>query len=293
MKYITQTIIIPSGSHEEFAVFDAGGSREWPDHSVTLSGISDLAGGYRVNRTSPSFHLLLHLTSGTLQVETPDGGGTADGGTTVFLPAGRPQRYFSDQPFSMVWFHLRPEAAEWRAISCDSPRIFRSRPLEALPALAGTIHREGSPLSGDPVLLKLACQLVQRLLVRELSRDAAGADLRRRLGKSFDLAFRRLSHPWNIAELAAAAGVSGSYFFAAVRKVYGKSPGTILTEARLTAAAGMLRSTGYKLELIAELTGFGSGFALSRAFRRIYGISPGRYRSRLPHGQVKSPESDM
>jgi AraC-like DNA-binding protein len=53
-----------------------------------------------------------------------------------------------------------------------------------------------------------------------------------------------------------------------------------LTWWRLTLAATMLRDTQAPLAVIAGRVGYGTPYALSHAFSREFGTTPGRYRAR-------------
>lgn len=60
---------------------------------------------------------------------------------------------------------------------------------------------------------------------------------------------------------------------------------TYLTWWRLTFAATLLRDTQDTLAAIARRVGYGSPYALSYAFSREFGTTPGRYRAQLPAGR--------
>jgi AraC family transcriptional regulator len=53
-----------------------------------------------------------------------------------------------------------------------------------------------------------------------------------------------------------------------------------LAKIRLGQAAGYLTTTGLTVEAIAHRTGYGTDAALSKAFKREFGASPGQYRER-------------
>ena len=55
---------------------------------------------------------------------------------------------------------------------------------------------------------------------------------------------------------------------------------TYLTGWRLALAADRLREGDATLEAIARQVGYGSAFALSSAFKRVYGVSPQEHRGR-------------
>ncbi|GAA2670820.1 hypothetical protein GCM10010412_050030 [Nonomuraea recticatena] len=66
------------------------------------------------------------------------------------------------------------------------------------------------------------------------------------------------------------------------RNTVGTPPMTYLTEWRLALAADLLRQSDATLNAVARQVGYGSGFALSSAFKRVYGISPQEHHSAAP-----------
>ncbi|MCR3726546.1 MULTISPECIES: AraC family transcriptional regulator [Streptomyces phaeochromogenes group] len=88
------------------------------------------------------------------------------------------------------------------------------------------------------------------------------------------------AHPWTVASLAAKAGVSRAALARRFSELVGEPPMTYLTGWRLALAADRLRGTEDTLEAIARHVGYGSAFALSSAFKRVYGVSPQEHRTR-------------
>jgi transcriptional regulator GlxA family with amidase domain len=58
----------------------------------------------------------------------------------------------------------------------------------------------------------------------------------------------------------------------------GQTPAAYLTGLRVERAAELLQSTGATVASVAGETGFASEFSLNSAFKRRYGVSPGRWR---------------
>jgi AraC-like DNA-binding protein len=83
-----------------------------------------------------------------------------------------------------------------------------------------------------------------------------------------------------VASLAAKAGVSRAALARRFGELVGEPPMTYLTGWRLALAADRLRDTDDTLESIAHEVGYGSAFALSGAFKRVYGVSPHEHRTR-------------
>ncbi|MEH6373484.1 AraC family transcriptional regulator [Streptomyces sp. KLMMK] len=85
--------------------------------------------------------------------------------------------------------------------------------------------------------------------------------------------------PWTNERLAAAAGVSRPTLARRFTAVVGRPPMAYLTWWRLTFAATLLRDTPDTLTAVARRVGYGSPYALSHAFNREFGTTPGRYRA--------------
>ena len=81
---------------------------------------------------------------------------------------------------------------------------------------------------------------------------------------------------WTVQQLATLASMSRSAFAARFRDQFGESPMQMLTRIRLKAAAGRL-SKGEPMEICSESAGYGSVEAFNRAFKRAFGMTPGRW----------------
>jgi AraC-like DNA-binding protein len=88
-------------------------------------------------------------------------------------------------------------------------------------------------------------------------------------------------HPeraWTLDSLAAAVGVSRSGLARRFTELVGEPPMAFLTGWRMTLAADLLREPGATVDAVARRVGYGSGFALSTAFKRVRGVTPQQYR---------------
>ena len=75
-------------------------------------------------------------------------------------------------------------------------------------------------------------------------------------------------------------GVSESYLRAIFREGAGVSLGNFVRSVRLVQATYLLEEDQLDLGAIAETTGFGSLTSFTRAFRRMYDMTPSSYRKR-------------
>jgi AraC-like DNA-binding protein len=99
------------------------------------------------------------------------------------------------------------------------------------------------------------------------------------VGPALRLMQHHPEHPWSVAELAAAGGVSRAAFARRFTDVVGEPPMTFLTGWRLALAADLLRDPGATLASVARQVGYSTPFALSTAFKRAYGVSPRDHRA--------------
>jgi AraC-like DNA-binding protein len=98
------------------------------------------------------------------------------------------------------------------------------------------------------------------------------------VGKALRLIHDDPAHPWTVAELAAAAGVSRAALARRFTELVGEPPMAFLTDWRLSLAADLLLEPNATIGSVAYQVGYGSPFALSTAFKRVRGITPQQHR---------------
>ncbi|GAA3151887.1 AraC family transcriptional regulator [Planomonospora alba] len=99
------------------------------------------------------------------------------------------------------------------------------------------------------------------------------------VGPALRLLHDNPAHPWTVASLAARSGASRAALARRFTELVGEPPMTYLTHRRLALAADLLREPGSTVEAVAGRVGYASPFALSTAFKRVYGASPRAYLS--------------
>jgi AraC-like DNA-binding protein len=92
-----------------------------------------------------------------------------------------------------------------------------------------------------------------------------------------------MDYPWTVVELAARAYLSPSHLHRVMLQHEGRNPMEMLRILRIRRAQHQLVSTDRTVEEIAMRVGYSTPFALSKAFKRITGLSPSAYRK--AHGQ--------
>jgi AraC-like DNA-binding protein len=93
-----------------------------------------------------------------------------------------------------------------------------------------------------------------------------------------------LEVPWTVERLSGVAGMPRTAFVHRFGEILGEPPMTYVINQRLGHAARLLRSTSEPLAVVARQVGYASEFAFATAFRRRFGIAPGRYRRETVSG---------
>ncbi|TDC75657.1 AraC family transcriptional regulator [Streptomyces hainanensis] len=189
-------------------------------------------------------------------------------------------------------------------VLCGKYRFDRSRPHPLMAELPVVVHLPNR-LGGHPELRAAidllageldetrpgACVALPSLLdlllvyvIRSWMTEATDGAWPRVLGDPVTVAALRALHtrpgaPWTIDGLAAEAGVSRPTLARRFTTLVGRPPMAYLTWWRLTLAATLLRDSPDTLAAIAARVGYGSPYALSHAFQREFGTTPGRYRA--------------
>jgi AraC family transcriptional regulator len=113
---------------------------------------------------------------------------------------------------------------------------------------------------------------------------AAAVSREHRLGKlppvenAHRLIAARYLEPLTLGEIARDANLTPGALAQTFRRRYGCSPGDYLRSLRLAEAQRLLATTAYPLCSIATSCGFADQSHLTRAFRRAFAVTPGRYR---------------
>ena len=146
-------------------------------------------------------------------------------------------------------------------------------------------HADRFQPGGEAVLAKLSEVLfveTLRAYIAQLPANKTGWLASARdpeIGRVLALMHRDPAHPWTIASLAQAAGMSRSVLAGRFRHYLDESPMAYLTSWRLQLGAQMLSTTKRSVAQIAAEVGYESEAAFNRAFKRVFQLPPARFRN--------------
>lgn len=112
-----------------------------------------------------------------------------------------------------------------------------------------------------------------------------GAGAERQIVKALDAFLEAPELHWDLPSLARTAGMSRTRFAETFKAVTGETPALLLTRLKLGSIAHRLANENLSVEAAAEAAGYSSAAAFVRAFRRVHGDTPARWRRRAIQGE--------
>jgi AraC-like DNA-binding protein len=168
-------------------------------------------------------------------------------------------------------------------IRAGSPEALATRPLlELMMAEAVADRRLGAGVTSERLTELLFVQALRALAYGDGDHPTSGwlgALGDDRIGEALVLMHQNPARGWTVAELGAKVGMSRAAFAARFRTLVGMPPLDYLQRWRMLAAGRGLRSGDRTVAAVATRWGYGSESAFSNAFKRVTGVSPGRYRA--------------
>lgn len=142
---------------------------------------------------------------------------------------------------------------------------------------------ESGPHGSRTVLRRMADVLFIQAVRAYAEQNACAAGWLRgladlRVGRALALLHAQYTRDWTLDALAREVGASRTGLAVQFRNVVGESPMAYLTRWRITRAANRLRSERTPLARIAADVGYASDAVFSKAFRRVTGMPPARFR---------------
>jgi AraC-like DNA-binding protein len=209
---------------------------------------------------------------------------------TVFRDCGSVATLGRGDEFQLLGGHVELADGNGDLLSAVLPPMLLARAGSPQAAashwLLGQLMQErAAELPGAEVA---SAQLAQLLFIHVLRAHLAETDrfppgwLRavtdRQLAPALRLMHGEPGRPWQLGELAKAAGMSRTTFATRFRTAAGVPPLTYLTEWRMRLARRALREGDTPVSTLAYSLGYTSESAFSHAFKRTTGVSPKRVR---------------
>lgn len=136
----------------------------------------------------------------------------------------------------------------------------------------GTEMVDGRSLTKSEAALKMKINLPK--LKRWQSHTLTHQEYYKAVNKAVDYINEHLPESINLSDLGHIANLSDFHFHRIFKSVMGESPGDYIQRLRLEKTAFKLQTTQLSISEISETTGYQSPHALSKAFKKRFGVSP-------------------
>lgn len=274
---------------------------DFEDHSayliVNCAGHSTLPEPFhRILPGGRNDYYLMYLCSGTLSVTAGDRAEKlllTPGHLFVFPPHTFFQYYnAADTPIQYFWVHFTGQYAGNLLSDCKIPLLtpcpvgFPDEAEEKFHALFNTFLLERAFLDiSAPARLMDICVLFGQIILQNAGQTSLMPDGQqpKRLYTSLAFLHEQYSQPLSISTLAAMENLGVSRYRMLFHEIFGISPITYLTRLRMRQALTLLLQTNLPISNISSSVGYEDPLYFSRAFRRMFGLSPTEYRSLHSH----------
>ena len=192
-----------------------------------------------------------------------------EGTDTVMIGGGSG---FTDDGASFV-FEALPAFLRVDRASAAAVAVWRTLELLAAEAV------------GDRLGASFVAERLAEILLLEAIRAFVGADgtacvgwigalADKQVGAALRLMHGEVAHPWTLAALASAVGMSRSAFSARFTARVGRPPLGYLIHWRMVLARHKLREAAQPVAGVASAVGYSSQSAFAHAFKRTFGVTP-------------------
>ena len=253
-------------------------------------GFYPQAAGHRMVRQQHDDDLVIYCVEGAGQCWLGESHYSVQAGDLLVLPAGRQHRYQADgrQPWSIFWMHLGGDAvADWlQPLSATGPVIRVGLHERLVQDFRALLDSTTAGYRSDNLLL--AASLCQQLLAsaQRYARDES-ADDGDRFSRLHAYMETHLEERPDLETLMHADGCSSRYqFIRDYKRHTGQTPMQAFLHRKMAHACYLLEVSGRPVADISRQLGFEDPYYFSRAFKRVVGVSPSRYRRRGPQAPL-------
>lgn len=202
--------------------------------------------------------------------------------------------YIADaqQPWEYVWIEFdglrAKETVELSGLCVNSP-VYKAKYKDVAQTMKDEMlyiinHKDDSPFHLIGHLYLFIDSFVKSSTITQISKSNNLRDFYIKEALSF--IEQNFQNDITVEEIAACCGLNRSYFGKIFHEVLGKSPQEFLISYRMTKATELLKLTSLSIAEVGSAVGYSNQLHFSRAFKKIYGISPKQWRNENPFKRI-------
>ena len=233
---------------------------------------------------------LLYMLSGHAEYWIDEEWKTVGEGSVVLYRPNEPQSYRTDSRVAMLcrWIHFSGSEVPQLLEACGmrSGRLFFPGKCQAAENLLSAMSIEMQ--RREPLYLDVASAQFRQALALLGRRMLEGAQkeksaLRQRILPAIEYIGQHYFESVRVEDMARQCGLSRYHFLHAFRLCMGMSPYAYLIQTRMDRAKSLLQDEELSVQEVAYLCGYDDPLYFSRAFSRLYGLSPSRFQQQSAH----------
>lgn len=202
--------------------------------------------------------------------------------------------YIADaqQPWEYVWIEFdglrAKETVELSGLCVNSP-VYKAKYKDVAQTMKDEMlyiinHKDDSPFHLIGHLYLFIDSFVKSSAITQISKSNNLRDFYIKEALSF--IEQNFQNDITVEEIAACCGLNRSYFGKIFHEVLGKSPQEFLISYRMTKATELLKLTSLSIAEVGSAVGYSNQLHFSRAFKKIYAISPRQWRNENPFKRI-------
>lgn len=254
---------------------------EYPIH-VESVGITKPDANYHVYRNYWNIYTIEYIVSGEGYLKYNGKNYKLKEGDVYIMSPNSVQRYGSNQnnPYEKIWINFRSEIFDniLKSFNLTEPVYHCRDSLKFLKSIYNLKDTRHFVEDSSFICFKLLLDLISNIKENEMSLSKKYPDF---MEKALEYIDKKTPEPISIEELTAYSNVSPVCLINTFKKYIGETPYSYQLKTRLKLSKMYLTNTNKGIDEIAYICHFYDAFALSKSFKKYFGLSPKEYRNSL------------
>lgn len=270
--------VFPSENFVDLGLYQFGWEQCDPSHSFGPAARNHYLFHYCISGTGTLYAQNAKGDSVTYQVKSGQG---------FLLFPHQVCTYIADQehPWEYVWLEFdglrAKETVELAGLSLNQP-VYRARYKDIAETMKSEMmyivnHRDSTPFHLIGHLYLFIDSFVRSSAFVRPGKENSLRDFY--IKEAVTFVEQNFQNDISVEDIAAACGLNRSYFGKIFHETMGKSPQEFLISYRMTKAAELLKLTDLSVADIGNVVGYPNQLHFSRAFKKVYQISPRQWRN--------------
>lgn len=253
--------------------------------TVVCGGREQCDADYHIDRPGFQYYSIEFIAAGQGNLRMGEKNYKLRPGTVFHYGPGVPHRITVEPGDLMVKYFVDFVGSESEALLGDGPLLYPKPSRVAEPSRIHDLYNELSR-AGNRQSQRAAqmCELTLRLLILQLADDAVPYENMNSISwstyrKCRTFIERNFLSLDQLSAIAAECHVSENYLCRLFQEYDQQTPYQFLSRLKMAHAASLLTNRELLVKEVAERVGYDDPYHFSKSFKRVYGLSPGVFRS--------------